>query len=125
MKTAVNELSILVADDSITQRRHAEALCSELGLLEIYGAIDGRDALKILLAHQVDIAMIDLEMPVMDGIELLRSIAQENCVKSVIILSAKDPILIASVGTMAEADGLYARFTFYLADQSGAHAAEG
>lgn len=112
MKTEVNQLCVLVADDSITQRMHAQALCSDLGLVEIYGATDGRDALKVLLAHKIDVALIDLEMPIMDGIELLRSIAQEKCVKSVIILSAKDPILIASVGTMAEADGLHVLGTF-------------
>lgn len=112
MKTAVNQLSVLVADDSITQRMHAQSICSELGLQEVHGATDGRDALRVLLAHKVDVALIDLEMPIMDGIELLRSIAQEKCVKSVIILSAKDPILIASVGTMAEADGLHVLGTF-------------
>jgi EAL domain-containing protein (putative c-di-GMP-specific phosphodiesterase class I) len=112
MKTAVNELSVLVADDSITQRMHAQALCADLGVTDVQGATDGRDALKIMLAHKFDVALIDLEMPIMDGIELLRSIAQEKCVKSVIILSAKDPILIASVGTMAEADGLHVLGTF-------------
>jgi EAL domain-containing protein (putative c-di-GMP-specific phosphodiesterase class I)/CheY-like chemotaxis protein len=112
MKTAVNELSVLVADDSVTQRKHAQSICTELGLQDIYGAKDGRDALKVLLAHNVDVALIDLEMPIMDGVELLRSIAQEKCAKSVIILSAKDPILIASVGTMAEADGLHVLGTF-------------
>jgi len=112
MKTAVNELSVLVADDSVTQRMHAQSICTELGLQDIYGAKDGHDALKLLLEHNVDVALIDLEMPIMDGVELLRSIAQEKCVKSVIILSAKDPILIASVGTMAEADGLHVLGTF-------------
>ncbi len=112
MKTEVNELSVLVADDSVTQRMHAQSICTELGLQEIYGAKDGRDALRVLLAHKVDVALIDLEMPIMDGVELLRNIAQEKCAKSVIILSAKDPILIASVGTMAEADGLHVLGTF-------------
>jgi EAL domain-containing protein (putative c-di-GMP-specific phosphodiesterase class I)/CheY-like chemotaxis protein len=91
---------------------HAQSICTELGLQDIYGAKDGRDALKVLLANTVDVALIDLEMPIMDGVELLRSIAQERCAKSVIILSAKDPILIASVGTMAEADGLHVLGTF-------------
>ena len=112
MKVAINELSVLVADDSVTQRMHAQSICTELGVQDIYGAKDGHDALKLLLENNVDVALIDLEMPIMDGVELLRSIAQEKCVKSVIILSAKDPILIASVGTMAEADGLHVLGTF-------------
>jgi EAL domain-containing protein (putative c-di-GMP-specific phosphodiesterase class I)/FixJ family two-component response regulator len=112
MKTAINELSVLVADDSVTQRMHAQSICTELGVQDIFGAKDGHDALKLLLENNVDVALIDLEMPIMDGVELLRGIAQEKCVKGVIILSAKDPILIASVGTMAEADGLHVLGTF-------------
>lgn len=112
MKSAIGDLSVLVADDSLTQRQHAQEICADLGLQHVHGAADGREALKLLLANKVDVALVDLEMPVMDGIELLRSMAQEKCVKSVIILSAKDPILIASVGTMAEADGLHVLGTF-------------
>jgi EAL domain-containing protein (putative c-di-GMP-specific phosphodiesterase class I) len=43
---------------------------------------------------------------------LIRSMAQQKYVSSIIIISAKDPILIASVGTMAEADGLHVLGTF-------------
>lgn len=112
MKSHINELSLLIVDDSITQRQYARELCQGLGVKEVYDATNGVDALAVLQGYPVDVVLIDLEMPVMDGVELIRSIAQNKFASSVIILSAKDPILIASVGTMAEADGLHVLGTF-------------
>lgn len=112
MKSAISELSILVTDDSLTQRQYAKELCRNLGVNDLRGAANGVDALHLLETGSVDVVLIDLEMPVMDGVELIRAMAQKKCNSSVIILSAKDPILIASVGTMAEADGLHVLGTF-------------
>ncbi|ACE85747.1 EAL domain-containing response regulator [Cellvibrio japonicus] len=112
MKSTINELSLLITDDSTTQREYARDLCQSLGVTQLHDAANGVDALSVLQEHPVDIVMVDLEMPVMDGVELIRSIAQKKYASSVIILSAKDPILIASVGTMAEADGLHVLGTF-------------
>jgi len=112
MKSVISELSVLVTDDSLTQRLYAKELCRDLGVQDLHDAANGVDALQVLAAHAVDVALIDLEMPIMDGVELIRSMAQKKMLSSVIILSAKDPILIASVGTMAEADGLHVLGTF-------------
>lgn len=112
MKSVISELSVLVTDDSLTQRQYAKGLCQELGVKSLFDAANGADALDVLDANTVDVVLIDLEMPIMDGVELIRSIAQKKLNSSVIILSAKDPILIASVGTMAEADGLHVLGTF-------------
>nr|WP_324257895.1 EAL domain-containing response regulator [Cellvibrio fontiphilus] len=112
MKSTIKELSVLVTDDSLTQRQYAQDLCRDLGITELHGATNGADALQRLEAGPIDVVLIDLEMPIMDGVELIRSIAQKQLTTSVIILSAKDPILISSVGTMAEADGLHVLGTF-------------
>ena len=112
MKSHIQELSLLIADDSSTQRQYARDLCQGLGVSDIHDAANGADALAVLKDHPVDVVLIDLEMPVMDGVELIRFIAQHKYASNVIILSAKDPILIASVGTMAEADGLHVLGTF-------------
>lgn len=112
MKSVISELSLLVTDDSLTQRQYAKELCQDLGVKDLHEAANGVDALQVLDAHSVDVVLIDLEMPIMDGVELIRSMAQKKLLSSVIILSAKDPILIASVGTMAEADGLHVLGTF-------------
>lgn len=112
MKGNIHELSVLVTDDSLTQRQYAQDLCRDLGIADLHGAANGVDALQTLGEKPIDVVLIDLEMPIMDGVELIRAIAQKKLGVSVIILSAKDPILISSVGTMAEADGLHVLGTF-------------
>ncbi len=112
MKSTIKELSILITDDSLTQRQYAHDLCCDLGITQLHGAANGADALNALETQAIDVVLVDLEMPVMDGVELIRAIAQQKLSASVIILSAKDPVLISSVGTMAEADGLHVLGTF-------------
>lgn len=112
MTAVISGLSVLITDDSLTQRQYAKELCQDLGVLDLHDAANGVDALHVLEARSVDVVLVDLEMPIMDGVELIRLMAQKKYASSVIILSAKDPILIASVGTMAEADGLHVLGTF-------------
>lgn len=112
MTSVISGLSVLVTDDSLTQRQYAKELCQDLGVSDLHDAANGADALEVLDARHIDVVLIDLEMPIMDGVELIRLIAQKRYPCSVIIISAKDPILIASVGTMAEADGLHVLGTF-------------
>jgi len=101
-------LSVIVVEDSMLQRNYAIQLCRDFGVKTIFGAEDGNEALKILRAQAVlvDIALVDLEMPGMDGVSLLRAIAQEKLAGSIVIVSSKDTSLIGSVAMMAEADGL-------------------
>ncbi len=112
MKSNISDLTILIADDSTTQRLYAKELCKDLGVSHIYDAANGSDALVVLQDNPVDVVLVDLEMPIMDGVELIQEIALKKFASNIIILSAKDPILIASVGTMAEADGLHVLGTF-------------
>lgn len=112
MKTTLAELNVLIADDSITQQQYAHQSCTELGLSNIYTATNGVEALKVLQTNLIDVVLVDLEMPVMDGVELIHAIAHHKLSTNIIIVSAKDPILISSVGTMAEAEGLTVLGTF-------------
>ena len=95
----MSQLNLLVVDDSDTQREYALSLCRDIGVPQLRDARNGALALEQLRRQHADVVMVDLEMPVMDGVELIRHIAQETLARAVIILSAKDPVLIASVGT--------------------------
>jgi len=108
----MNKLNVLVVDDSDVQRNHVMNMCLEQGVTNVIGAINGVDAIDKLLEDKFDLVFIDLEMPIMDGVELSRKIAKDKLAKSVIILSSKDPSLISSIGTMAESDGLTVLGTF-------------
>ena len=108
----MQKLKVLVVDDSDVQRNHVMNMCIEHDLSHVIGAIDGAHAVGKLQKECFDLVFIDLEMPVMDGVALVRKIAKDKLAQAVIILSSKDPALISSIGTMAESDGLNVLGTF-------------
>lgn len=98
---------IFVIDDSAVQCEYVVQLCrSAQHNVSVDYCHNGIEALKKLRQQQADVVMIDLEMPVMDGVEFIGHLAREELARSVIILSGQHPSLIASVGVMAEAEGL-------------------
>src|SRR5204862_4931570 len=62
---------VLVVDDSPIVRDLLQELLSSVGL-EVRVAGDGAAALQSLTENPVDLIVCDVEMPVMDGFELLR-----------------------------------------------------
>ena len=62
---------ILVAEDDRNTRRLMEAVLKEHGYHPIL-ACDGLEALKLLDTHHVDLVILDIMMPGMDGYELTR-----------------------------------------------------
>ena len=71
---------ILLVDDSPTVRRMMEWALKPGGFRTLQ-AVDGIHALEILNAEPVDLAIVDLNMPRMDGIELIRSIRADEKLK--------------------------------------------
>lgn len=76
----------LVVDDSATMRQMIKATLATKGF-EAITAQDGEKALKILGDKTVDIIITDINMPNMDGIELIRQLRQNKN-------SAYTPILV-------------------------------
>lgn len=94
--------SALVVDDSDTQRRHAATLCQQLGIASILEARDGHEALAVLddLPAPPDLLIIDLEMPGMDGIELIEALRYRGLRVPIVLASAREGSLIESVSGM-------------------------
>ncbi len=109
MPTLAAELkSILIVDDSAVQRAFAVDLCRKLGIETIHEAGDGSIALERLasLAVLPDVIMIDLEMPGMDGIELMQQLHQRDILVPLVVASGRDEALLQSAAHMIEALGL-------------------
>ncbi|MCA9359014.1 response regulator transcription factor [Candidatus Kaiserbacteria bacterium] len=53
---------------------------------EVLGAIDGEQALNILAEKEVDIVLLDLEMPNMDGVAVLESLSKSEKFSSIPVL---------------------------------------
>jgi EAL domain-containing protein (putative c-di-GMP-specific phosphodiesterase class I)/ActR/RegA family two-component response regulator len=100
--------SLLIVDDNIVQRMQVVALCRELGVEMIYEAGSGAEALELLslLVLPPDVAMVDLEMPGMDGVELIELMHQRHLVIPLIVVSSREVVLINTVETMARNLGI-------------------
>ena len=103
----ISELRFLVAEDHDFQRRALVRMLASLGALEVLEAADGRAALEVFLeSGRTDIIVCDLDMPDMDGMEFIRHVGEAGAQVSVILSSALDRHLIASVETMTTAYGM-------------------
>jgi len=100
--------SLLVVDDNIVQRIQVVALCRELGIDMIYEAASGAEALELLslLVLPPDVAIVDLEMPGMDGIELIERLHERRLAIPLIVVSGREAVLIDTVETMARNLGI-------------------
>jgi CheY-like chemotaxis protein len=76
---------VLLVDDSSTVRRTLEWSLRP-GKYRILQASDGVQALEVLRRETVDLAFVDLNMPRMDGIELIRAIRADEKLRHLPVL---------------------------------------
>jgi EAL domain-containing protein (putative c-di-GMP-specific phosphodiesterase class I)/AmiR/NasT family two-component response regulator len=100
--------SVLVVDDSSVQRAHTVALSRDQGVELIYEVASGDEALELLgmLVLPPDLLIIDLEMPGMDGVELIQQLHHRQIQVPLIVASGRESALIHSVEIMARNLGL-------------------
>jgi EAL domain-containing protein (putative c-di-GMP-specific phosphodiesterase class I)/ActR/RegA family two-component response regulator len=100
--------SALVIDDSSVQRQHAAALCVELGIRQVHEASNGAEALDVLagLAEAPGVLIVDLEMPGMNGVELIQNLQRREWRIPIIVASSRETALISAVEAMTQALGL-------------------
>lgn len=80
-------MKVLLVDDSVTMRRIQKTQLNSLGINDIIEAGDGEEAFGKLNDNMpIDLVMLDWNMPVMDGITLLRKIRGESRFQSVKII---------------------------------------
>jgi signal transduction histidine kinase/CheY-like chemotaxis protein/ligand-binding sensor domain-containing protein len=66
-------LRVLLAEDNVVNQRLATRLLEKNGHI-VYGAANGREALAVFSAKQVDVVLMDLQMPEMDGFQATAAI---------------------------------------------------
>lgn len=79
---------ILIAEDDMNTRRLMEAVLKEHGYHPIL-ACDGLEALKLLDTHHVDLVILDIMMPGMDGYELTRQLRATDYTLPILMVTAK------------------------------------
>lgn len=81
-----SKIQLLLVDDEEDFREAASAYFSRLGY-EVASAADGRTALAMSQDRSFDVAVIDVHMPQMSGVELLEQIHQEDPEMKIIMLT--------------------------------------
>jgi len=82
----IQDLRVLLVDDSIASRNHLRRLLKELGIERITEAVDGKEAVALLQDTTVDLVITDYNMPEMDGRELTEYIRTQSWQSSVPVL---------------------------------------
>ena len=93
----------LIVDDFSTMRRIVRNLLKEIGFANAEEAEDGAVALSMLKANKFDFVVSDINMPNMNGFELLQSVRSDEALKSIPFLmvtaeAKKDDIVQAAQG---------------------------
>lgn len=84
--------TVIVADDDDIVLSHMSVLLEKLGFTDVRTALDGQKALIILLNTATSLVITDLDMPLMNGLQLVHQIRRKNLYNSipVIALTAND-----------------------------------
>ena len=77
---------ILIVEDSPTMRQLLAFALKRLKDAEIVEASDGMDGLRKVTSDHFDLALIDINMPVMDGLKLISLIRSEDSLKEMPIV---------------------------------------
>ncbi len=88
-------VNILVVDDSAVDRKIAGGLIAKHEDWSVSFAEDGRQALEMINASPPDVIVTDLQMPEVNGLELVREVNQEFPLIPVILMTAQGSEAIA------------------------------
>ena len=82
-----HRLRVLLVDDELAMRESLAAWLRQDGH-QVSKAAGGQEALTLMEAQEFDLALVDIKMPGMDGLELLRRIRQDYPETLVVIITA-------------------------------------
>ena len=79
---------IVIADDHAMFRQGLSLLLRSIEDIQVVGeADDGRKALRLISELRPDLAILDLSMPEMSGIDVMRAVHREGCSTRVILVT--------------------------------------
>ena len=78
---------VLITDDSLLQRRTLAAIVTDVGH-EVDTACNGQEALEKIHTNTPDCLLLDMLMPVMDGVQVLEQLEAQGVKIPIIVLTA-------------------------------------
>ncbi|MCR5049380.1 MAG: response regulator transcription factor [Saccharofermentans sp.] len=91
----MDKIKVIIADDSDFVRDGMKIILETDGGFEVLGcASNGRDAINIARENRPDVFLMDIQMPIMDGIEATKLIVEEGLGKVLILTTFDDDDLV-------------------------------
>jgi adenylate cyclase len=89
---SIQSMHVLVVDDSRTLRMLLIRELNAIGIVKITEAVNGQDAMNKIHAEQFDLMLIDMEMPELDGLEVLKLVKADTLLRNlpVIVISGAE-----------------------------------
>ncbi|MBZ5532654.1 MAG: response regulator transcription factor [Acidobacteriia bacterium] len=90
---------VLLADDHEIVRQGLRVLLEREGFEVVGEAADGREAIKLCEAHHPEVAILDLSMPLLNGVDAAREIIKSNSRTKVVLLTmhTEDHLVLESL----------------------------
>lgn len=95
----------LVVDDELTTRLTIKNMLTKLGFEKIALADNGKTALEFIKTARIDLALVDVNMPVMSGIELFKTVREDRRYDNIVFIFVTAESRKPAVARVAEEGG--------------------
>jgi len=107
-KKILSKKTVLIVDDEEFMRDFLSTVIKQVGIEDVLSVSGGQQALDIILSRSepFDYVFCDLQMPEMDGIEVIRHLAAIDYSGGIVLFSGEDQRILETAHSIAEARGL-------------------
>ena len=108
MKNIVSNQSVLIVDDEAFILETTAFILRKLGFKEVHTALSAQMAIDLIASNNtpIELVLCDLNMPDMDGVELLRIFSEENFEGDIVLFSGEDSRTLSMAENLAKARNL-------------------
>lgn len=99
------QCSVVIADDEPIIRLNLKEMLEQIGYVVLACVEDGFDAIEACKNYRPDIVLLDIKMPVLDGLAAAHYISENNLSETIIILTAYDDIALVEKANEAGVAG--------------------